>query len=61
MKIYYAGGFEFLGKIEKEKEVANFCLDSFGTYNRLSSFFFLKETNNVIEVVKLLKEEQSEN
>lgn len=57
MKIYFAGCFEFLGKVEKEKELADFCLEHFGEYNRLSSFFFLKETDNVLETVKLLKEE----
>lgn len=61
MIVYFAGGFETLGKVERELELAELCLDSFGAYNRLSSFFFLKETNNVIEVVKILKENQSEN
>jgi hypothetical protein len=57
MIVYFAGGFETLGKVEKELELANLCLNSFGSYNRLSSFFFKKETDNVIEVVKLLKED----
>lgn len=55
MKIFFAGNFEYLGKVEKETELANLCLDCSGEYNRLSSFFFLKETNNVIEVMKNLK------
>ena len=57
MIVFFAGGFETLGKVERELELANLCIDSFGSYNRLSSFFFKKETDNVIEVVKILKEE----
>jgi hypothetical protein len=55
MKIFFAGNFEYLGKIEKETELANLCLGCSGEYNRLSSFFFLKETNNVITVMNQLK------
>jgi hypothetical protein len=57
MIIFFAGNFEYLGKYEKEMELANLCLDTSGEYNRLSSFFFKKETNNVIEVMKTLKEQ----
>lgn len=55
MKIYFAGNFEFLGKVEKEMGLASLCLENFNQYNRLSSFFFKKETNNVIEVISNLK------
>lgn len=58
MKIYFAGCFEYLKSPKKEKELADFCIANFGEYNRLSSFFFLKETDNVFSVVKTLKEEQ---
>lgn len=55
MILYAAGNFEFMGKVEKEMELAELCLEKFGSYNRLSSFFFLKETKNVITVMQTLK------
>ena len=55
MILYFAGNFEYMGKVEKETELANLCLDSFGSYNRLASFFFKKETDNVMEVIQTLK------
>lgn len=61
MKLYLAGNFEYMGKVEKETELAELCLDSLGGYNRLSSFFFLKETNNVLQVMRNLKGVPSEN
>ena len=44
-----------MGKVEKELELAALCLDTFKQYNRLSSFFFKKETDNVMEVLSQLK------
>jgi len=56
MILYFAGNFEYLGKVEKEMELANLCLQKSGSYNRLSSFFFRKETDNVLQVVEELKQ-----
>lgn len=52
MKLYFAGNFEFFNHPEKEKLFSEFCLEEFGCYNRLGSFFFKAETGRLLNVVK---------
>lgn len=55
MDLYIAGNFEYMSNEAKEAELAELCLKSTGSYNRLASFFFRKETGVVINVVSNLK------
>ena len=59
MKIYGAGNFVFLGDPEKEKMLAHHCVKLYGEHNRLTSFYFRKETDNILQANKELTDENS--
>ena len=57
MKMYLAGNFVFLSDPEKEKMLATRCIELYGQYHRLTSFFFQKETDTVLTVIKEINSE----
>jgi hypothetical protein len=54
MKFYSAGNFVLMSDPEKEREFKRLSDKTYGegSYNRLVSFFFRKETDNVLKVKK---------
>lgn len=54
MKFYSAGNFVLMSDPEKERKFKELSDKTYGegTYNRLVSFFFRKETDNVLKVKK---------
>ena len=54
MKFYSAGNFVLMSNPEIERKFKELSDKTYGegTYNRLVSFFFRKETDNVLEVKK---------
>lgn len=57
VKIYYAGNFEFLNQPKKEEALAKFMVKEFGSYNRLISFFFPKESQSALVIAEELADE----
>lgn len=56
MKLYLAGGFHFSNKVESEMELANHLLKKYGRYNRLGTFYYKKDSNNILETKRRLDE-----
>jgi len=54
MILFLAGGFHFSSKEENERELAEYLLKQHGEYNRLATFFYEKDANIIIKVVKKL-------
>lgn len=59
VKIFLAGNFEFINQPKKERELAKFCLEEFGSYNRLGSFYFKTETDKMFKLLQELKDANS--
>jgi len=57
VKIYLAGCFEMLNQPKKEKALSRFMVKEFGSYNRLISFFFSKESQTAITMAEELENE----
>lgn len=54
MNFYSAGNFVLMSNVERERKFKELSEKVYGkgTYKRLVSFFFLKETEKVLEVKK---------
>lgn len=57
VKLFFAGNFEIMNYPKKEKEFALFCEKEFGSYNRLGSFFFGRETEKLLGVTREIQNE----
>jgi hypothetical protein len=49
---YPAGNFTISGKVEEERRFKNMMVEQFGEYNRLASFYFKKDTENIMQIVE---------
>lgn len=59
MIMYLAGGFHFSNKVETEMELAKHLIEKYGRYNRLCTFYYSKDSNNILEVKRRLDNEDS--
>lgn len=57
VKIYLAGCFEFLNQPKKERALSKFMVEEIGSYNRLISFFFSKESQTALIMAEELENE----
>ena len=58
MILYLAGGFHFSSSVETEQKLAEHLIDKYGRYNRLATFYYEKDANNIITVKEILDENQ---
>lgn len=49
MILYLAGGFHFSNKVESETELAEHLISKYGRYNRLGTFYYKKDSDNIME------------
>lgn len=56
MILYLAGGFHFSNKVENEKKLGEHLLNKYGRYNRLATFYYKKDADNIILSVEELSE-----
>lgn len=57
MKLFLAGNFPLMSKIEKEREMKDYVLSRSSSYNRLASFFYVKGAENLVTVKGEVKNE----
>ena len=60
MILYNAGNFPQMGDPEEERKMMNIVLDKYPYYNRLVSFFYKKEAENVIGVMNERSQSESD-
>jgi hypothetical protein len=56
MKLYLAGGFHFSNSVESETELAKHLIKKYGRYNRLATFYYKKDADNILTVKENLDE-----
>ena len=56
MKIYLAGGFHFSNKVESEMKLAKHLTEKYGRYNRLCTFYYKKDADNILETTRRINE-----
>lgn len=56
MRVYLAGGFHFSNTFDTEMELAKELLKRYGKYNRLCTFYYKKDANNILKVKEKLDE-----
>jgi len=54
MVIYLAGGFHFSKKPESEMKLAKHLMEKYGRYNRLCTFYYETDANNILETKRSL-------
>lgn len=54
MKLFLAGGFHFSNKVESEMKLAEHLIAKYGRYNRLCTFYYEKDSNNILETKRRL-------
>ena len=59
MKLYLAGGFHFSNNVESETKLAKHLLEKYGRYNRLATFYYEKDANNIFEVKERMNEDRN--
>jgi len=55
MILFWAGNFEYMRKVEREVAFGEVCIENIGSFNRLASFAFTREINNVMIAQSELK------
>ena len=57
MILYLAGGFHFSNKVETETELAKHLIDKYGRYNRLGTFYYKKDSDNILATKEVIDNE----
>lgn len=58
MILYLAGGFHFSNSVETETKLAEHLVSSYGRYQRLATFFYQKDANNIISTMEIVNADQ---
>lgn len=58
MILYLAGGFHFSNSVKSEKSLADHLLTKYNKYQRLGTFFYTKDADNIIQVMEEVDENQ---
>ncbi len=59
MILYLAGGFHFSNKVESETKLAKHLIDKYGRYNRLGTFYYKKDSDNILATKEVIDEHET--
>jgi len=58
MILYLAGGFHFSKDIASESKLADHLIERYGRYNRLCTFYYTKDADNIIKTMERFNEDE---